>query len=78
MDLSKEVQEEIQDKLKAHLESELDVSLGQFEAADLLDFIAKNLGPYFYNQGLADAQAVLAAKLDEVENAILEIEKPVR
>jgi len=70
--------EELIGKLKAYFKAELDQELGTFDAGFLLDFIGEKLGPYFYNQGLYDAQAILAGKLEEVENAILEIEKPLK
>jgi len=68
----------VTDQLRTYFETELSVELGRFEADFLLEFLAEKLGPYFYNEGLSDAQAVLAAKMDEIDNAILEIEKPTR
>ena len=69
--------EKIIGTLQGYFQSELDYELGQFDAGFLLDFLAEKLGPHFYNQGLYDAQAVLSAKLEEMENAIIEIEKPL-
>jgi len=64
-------------KLQNYCETELDLELGQFDGEFLLDFISKELGAYYYNQGLYDAQAVLADKMDQLSEAIDEIEKPV-
>ena len=63
-------------KLQAYLDKELDVELGQFDAEFLLDFISKEMGSLYYNQGLYDAQAVLSERLDSIADAILELEKP--
>lgn len=63
-------------KLQRYFEQELDVELGQFDGEFLLDFIAKEFGAAFYNQGLYDAQAVLESRLDTISEAIAEIEKP--
>jgi uncharacterized protein (DUF2164 family) len=41
----------------------------------LLDFIAREVGPVFYNRGLYDAQAVLAARIEDVNEAIYGLEK---
>ncbi|MDT8446485.1 MAG: DUF2164 domain-containing protein [bacterium] len=78
MNLTKHNRDEIIEKLQAYFAKELETELGPFDAGFLLDFIAEKLGPYFYNRGLFDAQAVLSKKMEEVENAILEIEKPIR
>ncbi|WP_448248351.1 DUF2164 domain-containing protein [Thalassotalea agariperforans] len=63
-------------KLQNYFENELHVELEQFDAEFLLDFIANEMGAQFYNQGLYDAQAILASKLDDLNDAIFEIEKP--
>jgi len=77
MNLSDRAKDDMTEKLKDYLEAELGVEIGQFEAGFLLEFVSEKLGPYFYNQGLSDAQVVLSSKLGEFENAILEIEKPL-
>lgn len=73
---SKDEKEHLVRKLQSYFESELDQSLGQFEADFLLDFISKEIGSYHYNQGLKDAQAVISMKIDDVTEAIDEIIKP--
>ena len=45
------------DKIKAYCAEELDVELGGFDAGFLLDWIAREMGPAFYNQGVLDAKA---------------------
>jgi len=35
-----------------------------------LDFITENMGVYFYNKGLQDAQAILASKVDDITETI--------
>ena len=64
--------------LSKYLKDELDLEVNGFDAVLLFDFITERLGPLFYNQGLYDAQAVLAKKSDEIGEAILGIEKPVK
>lgn len=63
-------------KIQDYFEEELDLEIGQFEAEFLLDFFVGEIGPQFYNQGLRDAQTVLAARLDDLQEAIGELEKP--
>ena len=66
----------IVDKLKRYFSVELDQDLGQFDAEFLLDFISSEMGAYYYNRDLGDARAVMQSKLDQVDDAIYEIEKP--
>ncbi|MBE1298382.1 MAG: DUF2164 family protein [Alteromonadaceae bacterium] len=62
-------------KLQRYFEDELDSEIGQFDAEFLLDFISKEMGTYYYNQGVKDSQAVLASRIEDVTEAIFELEK---
>ena len=64
-------------KLQVYMEQELDVDLGQFDAEFLVDFIGDNIGGYFYNQGLYDAQLLISSKIDLINESLYELEKPV-
>jgi len=63
-------------KIKGYFEDELQQDIGGFEAEFLIDFFAKELGPYFYNRGVFDAQQVLTEKMDEAGYVMQELEKP--
>ena len=63
-------------KLKLWFNEELQQELGRFDAEFLLDFIAEELGAFFYNRGLYDAQAILAKRMDDMTDAILMLERP--
>lgn len=78
IELSKEAREAGARALSKYLKDELDVEVTGFDAQFLLDFGAERLGPIFYNQALADAQAVLKKRIDGVAEAIDELEKPVK
>lgn len=62
-------------QLKQHLKDEIDLEIDPFDAVALVDHLAETLGPYFYNQGLTDAQAIVKSRIDSVIEAIGEIEK---
>tara|TARA_R110002110_G_scaffold205066_7_gene417060 strand:+ start:192612 stop:192869 length:258 start_codon:yes stop_codon:yes gene_type:complete len=62
-------------KLKAYLASEMDHEVGQFECEFLLDFISEEIGAYFYNKGLDDAQALVRSKMEDITDAFYEIEQ---
>ena len=74
----KQTRDDLQRLLTRRLKEELGVELGTFEALDLLDVLAETVGPYFYNQGLYDAQVVIKARLDGIVEAVEAIEKPLR
>ena len=64
------------EKLKKYFDKEMHQDLGQFEADFLLDFFAKEVGSYFYNQGLADAGKVFEERIEDVQQHLYELEKP--
>jgi uncharacterized protein (DUF2164 family) len=62
MTIPKIKRDELVQKFQHYFEQELETELGQFDGEFLLDFIIKQAGPVFYNQGLADAQRLLSEK----------------
>jgi uncharacterized protein (DUF2164 family) len=78
IELPKEIRADAAKALSRYLKSELDLDVTGFDAEFLTDFIAENLGAYFYNQGVADAQALLSKKMDEVAESIWQLEQPVK
>ena len=74
---STEEKQQIVSKVKHYFETEMDREIGGFEAEFLVDFFAREIGGYFYNRGLYDAQAVVTARVGDIADAIADIEKPV-
>ncbi|PLW83837.1 DUF2164 domain-containing protein [Kineobactrum sediminis] len=68
--------EQIVSKVKLYFREELDQDIGSFDAEFLIDFFTRELGAYFYNRGLYDSQTILASKLEDLADSILELEKP--
>ena len=62
------------DWLQNYCDTELDRKLGSFEAEFLMDFVSKTMGPFYYNRGMYDAQAMLQEKLEHVGESIYELE----
>ncbi|MDE1462195.1 DUF2164 domain-containing protein [Spartinivicinus poritis] len=63
-------------KVKMYFLEELDQEIGGFDAEFLIDFFSEEIGAYFYNRGIYDAQALIANKVDEISESIYELEKP--
>ena len=78
IEFSREEKEIIAGKIQLYFSEELDQEIGQFDAEFLLDFFAEEIGPYFYNRGLYDAQTVMEARLADISDALYEIEKPTQ
>ena len=76
IEFSKEEKEVLVEKFKKYFELELNQEIGQFDAEFLIDFVSENLGSYYYNRGLQDAQIAIRSKLDDIESEIDSLEKP--
>ncbi len=73
---SKEEKEIIRNKIQLYFREELNQEIGQFDAEFLLDFFSQEVGAYYYNRGLYDAQAILEKKMDTITEGIYELERP--
>lgn len=62
-------------KIQLYFSQELNQQIGQFDAEFLLEFFSKEVGAYYYNRGLYDAQSALNAKLEDVQDAIYQLEQ---
>ncbi len=63
-------------KIQLYFAEELRQEIGRFDAEFLLDFFSGEIGPYFYNRGLYDAQAILSSKLEDLSESIYLLERP--
>ena len=63
-------------KIQLYFSEELKQQIGRFDAEFLLDFMAQEVGAYFYNRGLYDAQTVLSEKIDDIQDVIFQLEQP--
>lgn len=64
-------------KVKLYFREELDQDIGSFDAEFLIDFFAAEMGAFFYNRGLYDAEATITEKVAEISDLLLQLEKPV-
>lgn len=64
-------------KIQAWFDSELDQEIGGFDAGFLLDFFIEQIGPAFYNRALNDVEAALSSRMEDVLEAVRDLEKPV-
>lgn len=70
IEFSKDERKALIQRIQSYFQDELDQDIGQFQAGFLLDFFADDIGPYFYNQALLDAQAAVELRLESVNEDI--------
>ncbi len=76
--LDKDARTRLASEIKHYLETDLDIDIGNMDAELLIDFLTPSLGARFYNLGLKDAQALLARKVDDINDEVYALEKPVQ
>ena len=76
VEFSGDEQKIIVGRIQTYFREELNQELGGFDAEFLLDFFAEEMGAYFYNRALYDAQAILERRLEDFGEAVFELEKP--
>ena len=76
IEFTKQEKELLVHKFKHYFTEELDQEIGQFDAEFLLDFFGKEMGIYYYNRGLIDAQDIFKSRVDSITDAIYELEVP--
>lgn len=73
--LGNPVKIEVVAKLQKYFADELQQEIGSFDAEFLLDFFSKEVGGYYYNQGLADALKSFESKMEDVGELVYQLEK---
>jgi uncharacterized protein (DUF2164 family) len=62
-------------KLQRYFSEELKQQIGRFDAEFLIDFISEEIGGYYYNRGVYDAQTVVAARLEDIGDQLFQLER---
>ena len=75
VELTREARTAAATRLQAWLKDELDQEVGGLQAGMLLGELAAELGPLFYNRGVADARAVVAARAEDLDEALYGLER---
>jgi uncharacterized protein (DUF2164 family) len=65
------------ERIKAHLREESGDEPGDLAAILFFDFVAEEMGPLFYNAGIAAAQKALLHALDELDADLEATKRPL-
>lgn len=76
IEFTKAEKEILANKIQDYFQKNMDQEIGQFDALFLLDFFAEEIGPYFYNRALFDAQVIINEKVESIADALYAIEQP--
>ena len=74
IELSKDARKEAIASIERYCSENMDEPIGNVAAAGLLAFFLEEIGPSVYNQGVADAQERLQARVAELEIEVHEDE----
>lgn len=77
IEFSKEEKAAMVKKVQLYFREDLEQELGSFDAEFLIDFFSEEMGAFFYNRGLYDAETAINGKVEEISGMLLELEKPV-
>jgi uncharacterized protein (DUF2164 family) len=75
--IPKEQKDEMIERLITYFLEERSENIGHLAAGQLLDHLMQEIGPYFYNQAMGDARAVVLRKSSEIEDELYALEKPI-
>jgi uncharacterized protein (DUF2164 family) len=75
--IPKENKDQIKEELKEYFYHERSEEIGDLAAENMLDFILKEIGPYFYNQGVKDAKEMVSQSVAGIEEDIESLERPI-
>lgn len=62
-------------RIQDYFRDELDHEIGALPAELLIAFLAEEIGSYFYNRGLRDAEALLLKKIEDYSDEIYGLER---
>jgi uncharacterized protein (DUF2164 family) len=72
--LTKDSEKYLLKSIKRFFEENMDSEIGDLKAARVLEFCVREIGPSIYNQAIADAQAYLHKKADDLSGSSYEPE----
>ncbi|WP_276357658.1 DUF2164 domain-containing protein [Cohnella caldifontis] len=74
--LPKEEKEAIVRQVQVYFQEERSESIGELAAEQLIDFMMKQLGSYFYNKAISDMRSVVQEKFAQIDDELYALEIP--
>lgn len=73
----KERKDQLIGRIQQYFADERSEDIGNLGAENFLDFITKEIGPYYYNQALRDAQSAVDQSMTAIEEDLLSLQRPI-
>ena len=77
IEFSRQEKQVLAERIRRYFDTELDQEIGTLPAELLLDFIAGEIGNFYYNHGLRDGYQAVQARLEDLADIVYELERPV-
>ena len=77
IEFSQEEKTVLAEQLQYYFMKNLSHELERFDAEFLLEFITEKMGVVFYNRGVSDAQVSVAKIVEDINDALYMLEKPI-
>lgn len=61
--------------IQTHFKEKLDSEIGRFDAEFLLEFFSSEIGVFYYNQAITDANTLLHSQFETMSESLAELEK---
>ncbi|WP_078381341.1 DUF2164 domain-containing protein [Sutcliffiella halmapala] len=74
--LPKEAKDQMIGKIQGYFEDERDERIGDLGAEMLVDFFVKEIGVYYYNQGVDDAKQLMEERWVAIEEDMESLQRP--
>ncbi|GEB33564.1 MULTISPECIES: DUF2164 domain-containing protein [Brevibacillus] len=75
--LTKEQSDYLVSKIQRFFAEQRSENLGNLETEEMIEFFSKELGPFFYNQGVQDSRKLLLERMSALEDELYVLEQPV-
>lgn len=75
--LPREEKELLIQHVQNYFEEERSETIGELGSEQFIDFMVKELGPYIYNQAIADARSMIHDKINQVDDELYSLEKTI-
>ncbi|TKI56573.1 DUF2164 domain-containing protein [Brevibacillus antibioticus] len=75
--LTREQMEYLVHQVQRYFKEERSETLGNLETEELIDFFSKELGLFYYNQGVQDSRKLLMERMSSLEDELYVLEKPI-
>jgi uncharacterized protein (DUF2164 family) len=76
--MPKEQKTQIVSLVQQYFREERDEEISDLAAEFLIDFMAKQISPFIYNQAINDVQAIVSQKMASLEDDIYALQMPIK